>query len=347
MRFRAIECVLPSQVVTNDNMVELAMNQARPDLSREDLQRLEAHIREYFKISNSNIRYHRGPGETALGLGVSAGRAALERAALEPTEIDLLIYVGVARGFIEPATANVFQSALGLSNATCFDILDACASWLRALHVAHTFIKQGVYRNVMILNSECNSREYSNVRFNRVEDIKFRFPAFTIGEAATATIVSKNDEDDSFHFTFRTWGAEHVLCKIPLPQYGEYSNGSEMDAHYRPLEFFSFGERLLRSAFIKLLDHYRSDEVLKGFAPDISFSHAASDSMTRKIAERLNIGGVIYMTHARYGNTVSASIPLGMGLAIREGQLRPDMNVLVGCGSAGTTTSWSCFRYVN
>jgi 3-oxoacyl-[acyl-carrier-protein] synthase III len=357
MRFRAIECALPSHVLTNDAVIKIALDSARADLIPADLQRLETHIREYFKIAHTQIRHQRAPGETGLSLGVKAGRAALEKAEIAPTEIDLLIYVGVARGFLEPATANVFQDGLGLRNATCFDILDACASWMRALHVAHTFIKQGVYRNIMILNSECNTLEYANIRFTCVEDIKFRFPALTIGEAATATIVSASDtdsahngdgahnDDNPFYFTFRTWGAEHVLCKIPLPQYRQYSP-EEHVKDFTPLEFFSLGERLLRSAFTKLIGHYRSDQILQDFKPDISFSHAASDGMTLKIAEHLKIGGVVYLTHSRYGNTVSASIPLGMALAIREGKLLPDMNVLLGCGSAGTSTGWSCFRYV-
>ena len=77
---------------------------------------------------------------------------------MEPTEIDLLIYVGVGRGFIEPATANVFQDLIGLRSATCFDILDACASWLRAVHVARAFIASGAYRHIMILNAESGAQ---------------------------------------------------------------------------------------------------------------------------------------------------------------------------------------------
>ena len=75
-------------------------------------------------------------------------------------------------GYIEPATANVFQKILKLNKATCFDILDACASWLRAIHVAHSFIKTGMYKRVMILNCEYKHRG------NHVQNNKEHSPFF-------------------------------------------------------------------------------------------------------------------------------------------------------------------------
>ena len=65
--------------------------------------------------------------EKAIDFGVDGGRQAIATAGMVPEDIDLLIYVGVSRGFLEPATANVFQHEFGFTKATCFDVLDACA----------------------------------------------------------------------------------------------------------------------------------------------------------------------------------------------------------------------------
>lgn len=342
MRFRAIATALPTRRVTNSDMIQSVLDASRDVLSPAELAALEKRIHSLFETCRTNIRYHRAPGEAALDLGVQAGRCALEQAGVDPTEIDLLMYVGVGRGFLEPATATVFQAALGLTRATSFDILDACASWMRALQVAHGFISAGIYRHIMILNAEFN-REWGNLCFKSLTDLEHRFPALTIGEAATATILGPSADTNGFHFTFRTWGAEHTLCKIPLPHYREYSGGERLNG-LTPLEFFSFGEVLFRSVFAKLIEHHRQDPVLQEFKPDMTFGHAASDGMTRRVAGRLGLNPV-YLTHARFGNTVSASIPLGMAAAVGDGSLVPGMNVLLGCGSAGTTTGWACFRY--
>jgi 3-oxoacyl-[acyl-carrier-protein] synthase III len=346
MRIRAIESVLPSRLVTNEDVIEIVKGYGRDTLSDAELEQLELEIRKLLAVSNTEVRYHRAPHETALGLGLEVGKAALKKAELDPSEIDLLIYVGVARGFLEPATANLFQHHLGLKKATCFDILDACASWLRALHIAYLFIASGTYRNVMILNSECNAREYGTFKVSSVDDLKFRFPALTIGEAATATIVSPSETPEPFYFTFKNWGSGHALCKIALPQFQEFTNGDDV-TNVNPLEFFSLGEKLFRLGFIKMMDHYHSDSVVKAYNPDVSFSHSASDSATLRAAKLMGVEKSVFATHARFGNTVSASIPLGMACAIREGKMVPNMKILIGCTSAGLTTGWACFRYLD
>ncbi|HYK22496.1 MAG TPA: 3-oxoacyl-[acyl-carrier-protein] synthase III C-terminal domain-containing protein [Pyrinomonadaceae bacterium] len=344
MRFLAIEHVLPSEVVTNEFRLNEVVNKSKDYFSAADLNTLRERLVKVLKLAKTEIRYVRSPDEKAFGLGVKAGMRALQTAGLDPTDIDLMIYVGVGRGFLEPATANVFQDALGLTKATCFDVLDACASWLRAVDVAHSFLKTKIYKRIMILNCECN-REYGDLIFRSFEDIDFKFPGLTIGEAATATILTDSDEDDLYYSTFKTWGDKHTLCKIPLPHYREFSNGNDID-NLPALRFYSYGEQLFRVVFKKLVEHYRGDEQINAFKHDIAFGHSASDSMSEKIGQILKLDNT-YLSHSRFGNTVSASIPLGMSHAIDEESLKPNMNVLLGCGSAGITTAWTRFRYLD
>ena len=53
-------------------------------------------------------------------------------------------------------------------------------------------------------------------------DLEHLFATCTIGEAATATLVSNETPDDDFYFKFLTFG-EHVgLSVIPLPAVAEF-----------------------------------------------------------------------------------------------------------------------------
>jgi 3-oxoacyl-[acyl-carrier-protein] synthase III len=162
MRYCAIEYAVPSKLVTNTEIIQEIISRSARYLTQKALDLLAFRLDELFQKSVTEVRYHRAKNERAIQFGIEAGKKALESADMSPNDIDLLIYVGVGRGYIEPATANVFQKILKLDKATCFDILDACASWLRAVHVAHSFIKTGMYRRVMILNCEFNFREYAN-----------------------------------------------------------------------------------------------------------------------------------------------------------------------------------------
>lgn len=348
MKFCALEYALPSKKVTNAEIIDRIISSSKPHLSPQDLKQLGNHMEEMFEKSITVIRYHRADDEHSIQFGIEAGKKALKAANMSPKDIDLLIYVGIGRGFLEPATANVFQNALGLKNATCFDILDACASWMRAMHVAQAFISNGNHKNIMVLNCEFNFREFSNFVFRSLKELEYNFPTFTIGEASTAVIFTGSKRDDEYYASFKTWGYQHKLCKIPLPHLREYSDGElrKIDK-IEPLQFFSYGEKIFRFTFIHLCKHYQQDPVFANFKHDIAFSHSASDAMTERVMKTCNLGVETgYMTHKRFGNTVSASVPLGMSSAREEGRLKDGTNVLIGFGSAGVSTAWCKLKFL-
>lgn len=346
MRFLNIAYALPSLKVTNQAIIDQLLEKSRQHLSLEDLKALEHRVRRFFKLSGTETRYHRNNGEKAIDFAVRAGRKALEKSELAPGDIDLLIYTGVGRGWVEPATANLFQSELGLTRATCFDVLDACASWIRGLSIAKSFLDQAVYKTVMILNCEFNFREYCrpNLEMTRLEDLENAFSAFTIGEAATATIVTADGDPGESDFSFRTWGDKHELCKVLLPNAGDFSSNGLNGV--RPMSFFTAPAELLSFTIRKLVDHFREAVAIAGRTHDLIVGHAVSRSATSKVAQLLRLDvGRIFETHPRFGNTVSASLPLALAVAEEEGRLQRGMQVLLMMGSAGVTTALGSFRY--
>ena len=69
---------------------------------------------------------------------------------------------------------------------------------------------------------------------------------------------------------------------------------------------------------------------------DLFVSHAASAKAGAYAARKLNIlEERWYCTHARYGNTVAASVPLGMSCAIDDGVFPRSTRILAIVGSAG------------
>ena len=255
MKILNISYALPSKKVCNEDLIREVIERNQNELTPEAQVDLEAMFRRFFKMSGSKFRFHRAAGEKALTLAVTAGKKALSKAGVKPEDVDLLIYAGVTRGWVEPATANLFQSELGLKSATCFDVLDACASWIRAMAVARSFLAQRIYKMVMIVNCECGFREYANFDIPKAEDLEHSFSGFTIGEAATATLLTVDDEDDSI-FSFKTWGNKHGLCKIPLPNASEFSSDGDTD-NLKPLAFFTSPGELLSFTIRKLVGHFQ------------------------------------------------------------------------------------------
>ncbi|MBI3088347.1 MAG: hypothetical protein HYY91_05625 [Candidatus Omnitrophica bacterium] len=354
MKILGISYVVPSRKVTNDMVIEAILRLSRKHLSWIKRKILVTKLEEAFKKCGTVVRYVRSlptesrhpKGERALDLTVRAGRDALQKAGVNPEDIDLLIYTGVGRGWLEPAMANVFQSELGLTRATCFDVMDACASWMRSMAIAKTFIEQGTYKTVMILNSEFNVREFgASYVIERLHDLYDLFAGYTIGEATTATIVGANGNPNDFYFTFRTWGSQYHLCQIPLPNAWDYTPDPSTN-HAKPMVFYAKSRELLTFTVQKLWEHFRSDPYLSTKRYDIIFPHDVSDVSTIMATQLAGLDPqLLYRTHSRYGNTVSATIPLGMALALEEGRLKSGMEVLLACGSAGVSTAFCAFKY--
>jgi 3-oxoacyl-[acyl-carrier-protein] synthase III len=342
MKVVAIEHAVPARTVGNEELIQriLERHAARGD----ERNGFEPAVRAFFERTGARERRHRAPGERALDFGVAAARQALDAAGWAPSDVDLLIYVGVGRGCIEPATANVFHSVLGLTRATAFDILDACASWLRAIDVARHMLHAGTVRRVMILNCEFNFEEYIRWDLSGPEDLARLGAGFTVGEAATATLLEGRD-DDQFHLSFRTQGEFHDLCRIPLPHQRQYLPASE-STEEPALAFFAHANRLNTSAIDMLERQYREEPVFAQPPVDVILGHATSVPSRDSVARRLGVNVMRYVdTFERYGNTVSASLPLGLSLATHAGRLERGGHVLMIMASAGITTGLCRFRY--
>lgn len=344
MKISALQHAVPSQRITNDWIVERIREQSAGSLQPGELDRLESRLRAAFATAGTRVRYALAEGERAVDIVLRAGIQALERAGLEASDIDFLIYTGVGRGWLEPAAATVVQHELGLLRATSFDVMDACASWLRALHVAHSFIRTGTYRRGMIVNCECGLLRFADFAFRDLETLDHEIAGYTIGEAATATIVTDGRGDDDFYFTFRTFARHFELCMIPLPTVESFRRGPP-DPRLVPWRFFTLSGELFSRATTALIETFESDERLRSRRYDISFGHEASAKVSEIVTTRLGVDHIYFPTHGAYGNTVSASVPLGMSLALEQGRLKRGDQVLIIVGSAGMTVGFAAFTF--
>jgi len=346
MKFLAVEHVLPGRVVTNEDVLERLTRENSSHLSAKELQQLLQWTEQCFKAARTNVRYHLAESERAADLTCKAGAAALARSGLSRDEIDLVIYVGIGRGTLEPCAATVFQDMLGLRRATCFDVLDACAGWVRGLHVAHAFLSSGIYNNILLLNGEFVAGELDH-RVKRLTDFVYWHPTVTMGEAATATIVSRDERESRFAASFRTSGDKRDLCFVPLPWFQSYFGKEPVGgSQHELLHFISYGARLLEVGARKMIEHMRNEEAFRDYRPDAIFGHSASDGIAEYVLRSCGLDPAAYaFSHDRFANTASASIPLAMSVAIREGRLVDGNRVLLMMASAGVTTALVRFSY--
>ena len=344
MKIRSVAHALPSRLVTNDDLVERVTERNR-ELPPAELDGIRDYLRTQLERTGARTRFHRAEGQKAFDLGIAAANRALEQASMSREDIDLLIFTGVGRGFVEPATANVFQSELGLTNATCFDLLDACASWLRGVDVARHLLASGAYRHAMVLNCEANFAEYEPLKVSSRQDIELLWSGFTVGEAATATIVAAGDPHSQYRATFRNSGAYLYDCQIPLPHAAQFQNGHAR-AGIVPMLFQARPDALASAAVKQLHKQFFADPELQTFRYDVIFGHTVSVPVSQAVLRLLKLDADrFYEIFPEYGNVVSASLPLAMSLAQAEGRLKRGDRVLLVMGGAGLSTALSTFIY--
>src|SRR4051812_43653208 len=95
-----------------------------------------------------------GPGEYTSMFAVKAARQAIEKAGVDPSEIDLLICATVSPDQILPSTACLIQAEIGAHNAAAFDLAAACSGFLYGLSVADSMIRTGQAKYALVVGAE-------------------------------------------------------------------------------------------------------------------------------------------------------------------------------------------------
>ena len=123
MKIAGIKAALPSRIVSNRHIEDM-VNEHSTALSERDLREALRRINFFLTYSGSKERRWLSDGETPFELLSQAVNEAIAEAQLQRSEIALIIYTGVDRGFLEPAMAYLIGAALGMPQAHCFDIVD-------------------------------------------------------------------------------------------------------------------------------------------------------------------------------------------------------------------------------
>ncbi|MDO8521926.1 MAG: 3-oxoacyl-[acyl-carrier-protein] synthase III C-terminal domain-containing protein [bacterium] len=343
MKVESVAVALPSRKVTNHDVLQEISS--RSDEFSDNLPATLRLIERLLKGSGSDTRMWLGHNESSLGLTVQASKEAMDKL-VDDNKIDLLIVAGVHSELVEPSTANLVAHELGLNTVECFDLKEACDGWMKAAKVAEALMNIGGYRRVMIVNQEFSLTHSDTLaklfKFSSREQLEWRFPTLTIGEAATATILVQ-DSNPWLHSN-TTQNDLFDLCTITPPWYGAHPISSPRIAKDGPGLFTSYGAELRLYGLPFIVEEFQKFGI-KAEDVDILFTHSSSKSDWAEAATQMGLGNKIYDIYASCGNVVSAAIPAAMALALKDGSLRRGMRVLAAVASAGMSFSLAYFRF--
>lgn len=336
----------PSRVVSNQDILEMISKETkkRRDFVG-DLDRTLKLVGRQLKSTGSDVRRWRTDGETSLQLTIDACKKAMD--GLQKGErIDLLIMASVYSELVEPATSNLIAHEIGLDYVECFDVKEACDGWMKAVKIASSFIESGQYKRIMVVNPEFVMTEGFGIYpdlFNlpSPEVLEHRFPAFTLGEAATAMVLGP-DMDNVWKFTNHTRNDLYDLCSITSGWNGSDFVKSERVAKNGAGKFVSYGGKLREDGFPLAIDQFKIAAIK---ATDVLFTHSSSKKDWSEGASVIGLKEEFYDIYTRYGNVVSAAVPAAMALAFEEGKLKRGHRVATWVASAGMSFSTATFTF--
>ncbi|MEK7816002.1 MAG: ketoacyl-ACP synthase III [Pseudomonadota bacterium] len=152
-------------------------------------------------------------------MATHAAHDAMETAGIHPTELDAIIFVGVDRDYLEPATAHIVQKKIGASNAVAFDVSNACHGFMNGIHLMDALIATGQARRGLIVTGEHAHRitlkaiKALNASNERNLFIKYA-GGLTLGDAGAAMIMGPKLKPDSgfMGFMLQSQGQYSDLC---------------------------------------------------------------------------------------------------------------------------------------
>ncbi len=113
-----------------------------------------------------------------ISMSVKAAKIALKKANLSPEDVDLIVY-GSAHQDQMPTASVRIQEALGIEECAEFSIHANCTSAYKAILLAHDMIKNGRYKNALVISSSMSSSElrasYYNQAIVKKEELFLRY----------------------------------------------------------------------------------------------------------------------------------------------------------------------------
>ena len=301
-------------------------------LTNADLEKMVDTSDEWI-TSRTGIKQRRkaAPGEYTSLFAVRAAREAIERARIDPAEIDTLICATVTPDQILPSTACLIQAELGANNAAAFDLVAACSGFLYGLTMANGLIRTGQSKRALVIGAEV---------LTQYVDYTDRSTCVIFGDGAGAAVLGPvESERGILAARIKSDGrfAEHLYAPGGGTRRGSTAETIAAGEHFFKMK----GNELFKVAVRSMTDISREvlEEAGKSAADvDLFIPHQANQRITDAVASKLDVDlARVYSNISMHGNTSSASIPIALDECVEAGRVSVGDLVLMASFGGGVT----------
>ncbi|MFD4028779.1 3-oxoacyl-ACP synthase III family protein [Streptomyces sp. NPDC058576] len=314
---------IPSQVITNEEL-------AGP-----------ASVTEEWILAKTGIHTRRRakPDEATSDLAGYAARAALENAGLRAADISLIVGATSTPDMLGPAIACQVADHIGCPITTAaFDVHAACSGFLTAMTTAEKFLL-GTGGHALVIGADT---------YTRFLDPADRRTVVLWGDGAGAAVLGPTSGTRRILASkLLSDGADFDVATIP-------AGGSRLPASKETLEagqhFVSMDGRRVSSIVSErlpgLVEEFLKEQGVAKEDVDHLVTHQPNANLVQNLKGMLGVDNArVHATAPKYGNTGSASVPVTLEEAARDGGMKPGDTVLLVAFGAGFTFAFTLLHW--
>jgi 3-oxoacyl-[acyl-carrier-protein] synthase-3 len=307
---------LPEEIRSNDDISKMV------DTS-------DSWIYERTGIKNRHVA---ASHETASSMAEVVARQALETAGIDAQEIDLIVLASSTPDRVFPSAACLLQQRLEIRDCAAFDVSAACSGFIYALSIADQYIKSGTAKKVLVIGSELNTR---------VVDWTDRGTCILFGDGAGGVILEASEEPGVLSTHIHSDGKYQDLLYLPNPQ-AEIEPEEDGNIVMKGNEVF----RIAVNTLGRIVDETLAANNMTRAEIDWLVPHQANTRIIEATAKKLKMSmDHVVMTLENQGNTSSASVPLALNEAVRDGRIKRGQTILLEAFGGGFTWGSALIKY--
>jgi 3-oxoacyl-[acyl-carrier-protein] synthase III len=334
---RAVAHNVPERVVANAELAELMTTSNEWIVERTGIEQR---------------RFIDAAGMSTTDVAIPAIDAVLAKCGYKATDIDMIVASTLSPDLYFPGIGTLIQHRIGASTIPALDIRAQCSGLVYGLSTCDAFIRSGQAKRILLVCAEVQSPALDLT--DRGRDMAVLF-----GDGAGALIIEAENCDELPSLNNKERGiissalhsdgsGAEVLC---LRSPGTATKGFLAKDTYDSGDWHPQmdGKAVFKNAVVRLGEV--AEELLsaaKGGVSDIELllPHQANLRINEMVRERLGLSeSQVFNTIQRYGNTTSATIPIGMSEAEDAGILRQGMVVMTIAFGAGFTWGGNLIRW--
>lgn len=278
-------------------------------------------------------------GVITSDLATQASLRAMEDAGVSPKDLDLIITSTITPDHLFPSTSCYIQQKIGATRACAFDILAACAGFIYALSIGRSFVESGTMKTVLVIGAECLSK---------ITDYTDRKTCVLFGDGAGAVIIQKSSTKHEILDT--NLAADGSQADVLIMPGGGARNPATLESIQQRMHYIKFkGKEVFKLAINNITNLIHETVEKNGIGLndiDLIIPHQSNLRIIEATMEKIGLPmEKAFINIDKYGNTSSASIPIAIDEARREGRLKKGNIVMLVAFGGGLTWGSSIIRW--